>query len=196
MGPVSGDRRLISARCARSLGPNTNRHIPSQRMTAAEVQLVVMRVMTSSRSNQARTGSGEVGSVFVPTCSDFSSGGSTTYFQWSEVNDGSDHQPFGIVRAVLWTGLENTRAEWVDSFGRGPLVVQSGYRCPVHNQNVNGKPNSRHMYGDAADLTPLAGAAWNADEWEILRQCAHDRAGATYIEDYDLDHSHLHCDWR
>lgn len=34
-----------------------------------------------------------------------------------------------------------------------PIYVNSGYRCPVHNANVGGVPNSQHVDGTAADLT-------------------------------------------
>jgi uncharacterized protein YcbK (DUF882 family) len=31
-------------------------------------------------------------------------------------------------------------------FGK-PIIVSSGYRCPVHNKSVNGATSSRHMKG-------------------------------------------------
>ena len=34
----------------------------------------------------------------------------------------------------------------------GPLVINSGYRCPTHNRNVGGAPNSQHVKGTAADV--------------------------------------------
>lgn len=34
-----------------------------------------------------------------------------------------------------------------------PIYVNSGYRCPVHNEFVGGVPNSQHALGTAADLT-------------------------------------------
>ena len=39
-----------------------------------------------------------------------------------------------------------------DSLGR-PITVTSGYRCPIHNRNIGGATQSRHMQGQAADLT-------------------------------------------
>ncbi len=33
-----------------------------------------------------------------------------------------------------------------------PLVIVSGYRCPVHNANVGGRPSSIHLLGGAADI--------------------------------------------
>lgn len=33
-----------------------------------------------------------------------------------------------------------------------PVIVTSGYRCPVHNTNVGGVRNSQHVAGTAADI--------------------------------------------
>lgn len=35
---------------------------------------------------------------------------------------------------------------------RNPIVITSGYRCPEHNANVGGVPNSRHILGNASDF--------------------------------------------
>ncbi|HOK56833.1 MAG TPA: D-Ala-D-Ala carboxypeptidase family metallohydrolase [bacterium] len=32
------------------------------------------------------------------------------------------------------------------------MPVSSGYRNPIHNEEVGGKSESRHMYGDAVDI--------------------------------------------
>lgn len=42
-----------------------------------------------------------------------------------------------------------------------PIVIVSGYRCPVHNAAVGGAPHSQHMLGTAADIRP--GVASRAD---------------------------------
>ncbi len=42
--------------------------------------------------------------------------------------------------------LEELRAK------TGPLIINSGYRCPVHNKNVGGASASQHLRGTAADL--------------------------------------------
>ena len=34
----------------------------------------------------------------------------------------------------------------------GPVYVGSGVRCTAHNAAVGGAPQSRHLYGDAADI--------------------------------------------
>ncbi len=33
-----------------------------------------------------------------------------------------------------------------------PVIINSGYRCPIHNAAVGGAPNSQHMLGEAADI--------------------------------------------
>lgn len=32
------------------------------------------------------------------------------------------------------------------------IIVNSGFRCTVHNKNVGGSPNSKHMLGIAMDV--------------------------------------------
>lgn len=39
-----------------------------------------------------------------------------------------------------------------EQFG-GPVLVNSGYRCPKHNSEVGGVANSQHLRGEAADIT-------------------------------------------
>lgn len=33
-----------------------------------------------------------------------------------------------------------------------PITIISGYRSPAHNKSVGGKPRSKHMLGEAADI--------------------------------------------
>lgn len=37
------------------------------------------------------------------------------------------------------------------ALGDKPIEIISWYRCPVHNRNIKGALNSRHMKGDATD---------------------------------------------
>ena len=49
---------------------------------------------------------------------------------------------------ALSFGLQKIRSH----FGR-PLIINSGYRCPTHNANVGGSPQSYHVNGGrAADI--------------------------------------------
>ena len=38
-----------------------------------------------------------------------------------------------------------------ERFGK-PVIVRSACRCEKHNKAVGGKANSRHLFGDAADI--------------------------------------------
>ena len=43
-----------------------------------------------------------------------------------------------------------------------PVTIGSGIRCSQHNANVGGVANSRHQYGDAADLYSAESPEWMA----------------------------------
>jgi zinc D-Ala-D-Ala carboxypeptidase len=58
----------------------------------------------------------------------------------------------------LTAALEELRAR----HGR-PIRIVSGYRCPVHNAQVHGAPDSQHMYGTAADLLPGVASVGDAE---------------------------------
>ena len=50
-----------------------------------------------------------------------------------------------------------------------PIIVNSGYRCPKHNEEVGGVKNSQHMKGEAADIT-TGSAAGNKRLERILTE--------------------------
>lgn len=52
------------------------------------------------------------------------------------------------VDPILLIKLELLR-QYIDT----PIIVNSGYRCTVHNKNVGGVENSLHLKGKAADIT-------------------------------------------
>lgn len=47
--------------------------------------------------------------------------------------------------------VENVLDPAREQFG-GPVLVNSGYRCPKHNLEVGGVANSQHTRGEAADI--------------------------------------------
>jgi uncharacterized protein YcbK (DUF882 family) len=53
-----------------------------------------------------------------------------------------------LVHPALIVGIQAVR----DAIGK-PLTVNSGFRTVVHNEAVNGSPNSFHLYGMACDLS-------------------------------------------
>jgi uncharacterized protein YcbK (DUF882 family) len=57
--------------------------------------------------------------------------------------------PAGVARNLL--KLAQALQELRDLAG-SPIVITSGYRCPIHNRNVGGAQYSQHMQGTAADL--------------------------------------------
>ena len=54
------------------------------------------------------------------------------------------------VRALVENVLDPAR----EMLGRA-IQVNSGYRCPRHNEEVRGATNSQHMKGEAADICPV-----------------------------------------
>lgn len=51
------------------------------------------------------------------------------------------------VKALVENVLQPLRDAW-----GGPLVINSGYRCPELNAAVDGRPTSQHLKGMAADV--------------------------------------------
>lgn len=37
-----------------------------------------------------------------------------------------------------------------------PIIINSGYRCPEHNEEVDGGTTSQHLYGKAADIRVIS----------------------------------------
>ena len=48
------------------------------------------------------------------------------------------------------------------------IRVNSGYRCPRHNEEVLGVRNSQHMKGEAADIVPVDSGQVKVDSLERL----------------------------
>ena len=67
--------------------------------------------------------------------------------------------------------LENIRAH----FGNRAVNINSGYRCPIHNANVQGATNSRHLIPDAADFW-INGVS-NSDVQEYAETVVGDEGG-------------------
>ena len=138
-----------------------------------------------------------------PTCGDFATEDNdpADHFSWSELNggftDGNPHQPWGMVRQGLTTGLEATRT----NYNRGGILLTSGFRCPHGNfsPSVGGAVNSYHMHGRAADMYSAdhGGQNWTEDEFILLKAAA-DATAPQPIESFPWtkypDH-HYHAAW-
>lgn len=85
----------------------------------------------------------------------------------------------------LVEGLEALRA-----LAGVPVVIDAGYRCPRHNQEVGGVPNSEHTRGLAADIR-LPGLSLQ-QMFELVAQVPQFAAGGIGVYDEDF----LHVDVR
>ncbi|WP_371378962.1 YcbK family protein [Sporomusa aerivorans] len=60
-----------------------------------------------------------------------------------------------------------------------PVSISCAYRCPSHNAEVGGVPNSQHVQGCAADVLVPNGMSVN-ELAEIAEQCGADGIGRYY----------------
>ncbi|MEN3335356.1 MAG: zinc D-Ala-D-Ala carboxypeptidase [Blastocatellia bacterium] len=126
----------------------------------------------------------QYGVAFTPTCADFTQTAHSAHFSFAELNSGD--YTWAIIRNSLLAGLECVRT----GNGNVTLIINGGYRNPAHNAAIPGSaPQSRHMFGDAADI------ASNTGTWQPLHN-AGKNCGAC-VEPQDLSGSgHVHVDWR
>lgn len=61
----------------------------------------------------------------------------------------------------------------------GPLLLSCAYRCPSHNAEVGGVPNSQHVLGTAADVLCPDGVSVE-ELAEIAEECGADGIGRYY----------------
>lgn len=59
------------------------------------------------------------------------------------VPNGAEENERALVEAVLDPARERLRK---------PIVINSGFRCVIHNNKVGGAVNSQHLKGEAADV--------------------------------------------
>jgi hypothetical protein len=132
----------------------------------------------------------------VPARNEFINEGSTAHFNLDEGACNCGNHTYH-----LWSIMN--RLEQVRTALHHSMTVNSGYRCPIHNSNIGGAANSRHIYGDAADIAVEDfnndGSA-NQDDWDTLAQIAQtniNNSGNTgYVEPYDRTGTWVHMDWR
>lgn len=132
---------------------------------------------------------------YMPLCgyggTGFQSGGGYGPFPFSVLNTGN--YSWAVIRYDYLYGFL-----WNVQNGAGyNITIGSAYRNPVRNGSVGGDYLSRHQWGDAADFKPWFSPAGCVDtgNWEWLREVASSQ-GATYIEPYSLDCTHVHADLR
>ncbi len=132
--------------------------------------------------------------VLTPTCDNFTESASGEYFSFNELNIGAGNdsdwaliqEPLLVPPTAGW-GLEYWRYLWGQ-----PMTVSSGYRRPEHNLDVGGVAESRHMFGDAADIASTE-ATWQ----DLVNLTGPTGANASYTEPVQYStYGHVHADWR
>jgi hypothetical protein len=168
--------------------------------------------------------------LFTPVCADYTKGVSdpAKYFPYMKtctvlyggVNtpepcglDGGDYA-YALVRrplvipAASGYGLDMWNSACMTQEGLTSRTITSAYRNPKHNAKAGGKPQSRHMFGDAVDLynsscatlaccgTPSS-CSGAEEEWSAMIDAAL-IAGADYTEPLNLacKYECAHADWR
>lgn len=91
--------------------------------------------------------------VVVPPRTEVGEPTSTSYFAGSKFNTGNYVSP-----AVVRNGAMQALAQTTQSAYGSGVQINSAFRNPRRNKAVKGRPNSRHMFGDAADLEPTGEA--------------------------------------
>ncbi len=119
----------------------------------------------------------------------FSNSGGSANFSFAELNKGDFS--WAIITSGLTSGLEATRT----NYGH-PMSLNSAYRNPIRNTAVEGVPESRHIYGVAADVAVEDlndNGTIERSEWDELAAAA-GTAGA-WVESYDLTLTYVHMNW-
>lgn len=82
----------------------------------------------------------------------------TKNFTLSEFTYSDTARAFGIKNIPEQAAINNLKALCAkvlqplrDGLGV-PIIITSGYRCPLLNKKVGGAPTSQHQYGQAADI--------------------------------------------
>jgi len=91
----------------------------------------------------------------------------------------------GIVKNELLERLQLLR--WL--YGKA-MIVNCGYRCPVHNVRVGGAPKSAHLTGEAADIHDPFGSLKDFCTPEVLEKVD------LWAEDYSRTKSWIHLQIR
>ncbi|MBF6631791.1 MAG: peptidase M15A [Comamonas sp.] len=91
----------------------------------------------------------------------------TPHFSLAELTASSTAKRLKLDNTPMPAALENLRqtAEMLERvrahLGGKPIIVTSGYRGREVNQAVGGATSSDHMSGQAADVVPAVGAAYD-----------------------------------
>ena len=128
-----------------------------------------------------------------PECYDFTNSRGSSYYGFSAIN-GGDYS-YALVRDPLVAAASSGHGldKWREAFGEN-RNISSGYRNPARNASVAGATNSRHMYGDAADLDTQTNTQ---TEWDDMVTAAN-ASDPSYVEPVTgpCGLGCVHIDWR
>jgi hypothetical protein len=140
----------------------------------------------------------------TPECTDFVDSGHSAYFSFNQFNVACPSQksakyPWALLRNPLLVGID----PWVDKYRaiitndyKRPYenrIINSSYRVPSQNKACKGAQNSRHMYGDAADLRNISRTKI---EWDAMHQAAQGNASWVEGPSGPCRLGCVHADWR
>jgi hypothetical protein len=136
----------------------------------------------------------------TPMCTNFTQSAHSVYFAFSELRKGDDYS-WALIRLPLTVASTSGYGldRWRENYGAA-RTANSVYRNPAHNALVGGAAQSRHMYGDAADLTNDSGTSL---EWNAMVSAAGSSANGTgaladFVEPLSgpCGLACTHADWR
>lgn len=119
------------------------------------------------------------------------------HFSYGELDDGCGGSGFDGGAVGEGTARVNAlRAMWKleamrHALNDRPLIVTSGFRSRSCNASVGGASNSRHLYGDAADLV-----SGTYSLCTLSRQARHHGFGGIFGPGYPGHDDHAHVDGR
>lgn len=135
---------------------------------------------------------------WIPTCDDFTTSARSVDFGPHALKS-PDFLHY-LARQPLIAPKEQQPPRGIDAFVAfygAPRTITSAYRSPAHNAKVGGKPNSRHVYGDAADFLNKTGSQSEWDDMVVAARSAKaDGIGQVTFPDALCAISCVHTDWR
>ncbi len=130
----------------------------------------------------------------TPECSNFTKTAHSVYFSYAELKV-NDPYTWALIRGPLTIDKSSGYGldKWRDAYGSS-RIINSCYRSPKKNSDIGGAAQSRHMYGDAADLRNASGGDTEYNAMVTAAQTAK----ADYIEPVSgpCAKACVHADWR
>ncbi len=133
-----------------------------------------------------------------PACDDFTQNRASEYYSFNDLNTGDSGWALirdPLIRLILYNdyGLDLWIIELPVTYNL-PRPINSAYRNPARNGRVGGARQSRHMYGDAADIRNVSRTQ---QEYTDAAEAA-ERADADFVEPLTgpCGLGCIHADWR